>query len=236
MAQVAIPAAIMAGTAIYKKLRKPAALTPEGTAAQGNLLGNSNLLKAAGTGLLGEGADMRSAGMATFNKANADMNIPMNYYRTIAGGSRGSMQAAMAPEVGAITSAYRGAESALDRGPARGAMRDVAGADIAREKAGKISGLALATRGNAMQSLAGLAGQQQGMGLQIAGMGQQNSAMGIGALTGTTPALSQLYNGEMRRTEIASQNQAAFGKMFAQLMFQMMQAKYSGGGGGGGGA
>ena len=233
MAQVAIPAAIMAGTAIYKKLRKPAALTPEGTAAQGGLLGNSNLLKAAGTGMLGEGASMRGAGMGVFNKANADMNIPMNYYRTLAGGSRGAMSAAIAPEVGAITSAYRGAEGALDRGPARGAMRDMAGADIAREKAGKISGLAMASRGNAIQSLAGLAGQQQGMGLQMYGMGQQNSALGVGALTGTTPALSNLYSGEMRRTEIASANQAAFGKMFAQLMFQMMQAKAGSGAGGG---
>lgn len=237
MAQVAIPAAIMAGTAIYKKLRKPAALTPEGTAAQGGLLGNSNLLKAAGSGLLDQGAATRATGMATFNKANADMNIPMNYYRTLAGGSRGAMNAALAPEVGAITAAYRGAEGALDRGPARGALRDVAGADIAREKAGKISGLALSARGNAMQPLAGLAGQQQGLGLQIAGMGQQDSAMGIGALTGTTPALSTLYGGEMRRTEQASANQAAFGKFFAQLMFQMMKNKYaSGGDGGGGGA
>lgn len=237
MAQVAIPAAIMAGTAIYKKLRKPAALTPEGTAAQGGLLGNSNMLKAAGGGLLDQGAAARTAGMGVFNKANADMNIPMNYYRSIAGGSRGAMNAALAPEVGAITSAYRGAEGALDRGPLRGAARDVASVDIAREKAGKISGLALNTRGSAIQSLAGLAGQQQGMGLQMYGMGQQDSGLGIGALTGTTPALSQLYSGEMRRTEIAGQNQAAFGKMFAQLMFQMMQAKYaSGSGGGGGGA
>jgi len=238
MAQVAIPAAIMAGTAIYKKLRKPAALTPEGQAAQGGLLGNSNLLKAAGTGLLDNGAATRGAGMATFNKANADMNIPMNYYRTIAGGSRGAMTAAMAPEMGAITSAYRGAESSLDRSPMRGAMRDMASVDIAREKAGKISGLALNTRGNAVQSLAGLAGQQQGMGLQMMGIGQQDSAMGIGALTGTTPALSQLYSGEMRRTEQASANQAAFGKFFAQMMFQMMKNKYASGGGSssGGGA
>lgn len=239
MAQVAIPAAIMAGTAIYKKLRKPAALTPEGQAAQGGLLGNSNLLKAAGTGMLDEGAAQRSAGMGVFNKANADMNIPMNYYRQIAGGSRGAMTAAMAPEVGAITSAYRGAEGALDRSPLRGAARDMASVDIAREKAGKIGGLALATRGNAIQSLAGLAGQQQGMGLQMAGMGQQSSAMGIGALTGTTPALSTLYGGEMRRTEAASANQAAAGKFFAQLIFEMMKSKMAasaGGSGGGGGA
>jgi len=237
MAQVAIPAAIMAGTAIYKKLRKPAALTPEGTAAQGGLLGNSNLLKAAGSGMLDEGASTRAAGMATFNKANADMNIPMNYYRILAGGSRGAMNAALAPEVGAITAAYRGAEGALDRGPARGALRDVAGADIAREKAGKISSLAMGARGNAIQSLAGLAGQQQGMGLQMAGIGQQTSALGVGALTGATPALSQLYSGEMRRTEQASANQAAFGKFFARLMFQMMKSKFadSGGGSGGGG-
>ncbi len=164
MAQVAIPAAIMAGSAIVKKLRKPAALTPQGTQAQGNLLGNAGSLRDAGNSLLGSGAALQKTGMGAFNKANADLNIPMNYYRTIAGGSRGAMTAAMAPEMGAITSAYRGAESALDRGPARGALRDVAGADIAREKAGKISGLALNARGGAMSSLAGLAAQQQGAG------------------------------------------------------------------------
>ena len=122
MAQVAIPAAIMAGSAIVKKLRKPAALTPQGTQAQGNLLGNAGSLRDAGNSLLGSGAALQKTGMGAFNKANADLNIPMNYYRTIAGGSRGAMTAAMAPEMGAITSAYRGAESALDRGPARGAL------------------------------------------------------------------------------------------------------------------
>ncbi len=236
MAQVAIPAAIMAGSAIVKKLRKPAALTPQGTQAQGNLLGNAGSLRDAGNSLLGSGAALQKTGMGAFNKANADLNIPMNYYRTIAGGSRGAMTAAMAPEMGAITSAYRGAESALDRGPARGALRDVAGADIAREKAGKISGLALNARGGAMSSLAGLAAQQQGAGLSLMGVGQQNNALGIGALTGTTAPLSQIYSGEMRRTEIAGQNQAEAGKFFASLLFEMLKARMAAGGGGGGGS
>lgn len=109
-------------------------------------------------------------GQQLFNVGMPALNQSANYYSRLLNGSRSGMTAALAPEIGATTDVYRGAERSLERSGVRGAQRDVAKADLARDQAGKISGLMLGVRPAAAQSLGTLAGNALGAGQGYTGL------------------------------------------------------------------
>lgn len=221
------------GHMVSKKLGKAPNLTTEGTATRNQLFDSSKLLQNAGQQQLASGTALQGAGMQQFKSGDTDLNAASGYLRNLVGGSRGAMTAALGPEIGAITGAYRGAQSALDRGPATGALRDVAAADIAREKAGKISGLAMAVRPQAVSQLSQIGTARQQAGLGLVGMGQGAAGTGISALAGANSPLSTIYQGELWRTGIQAQNQAAIGQFFANLMYDMLKNRGGSGSSGG---
>ncbi len=238
MAAAALPAAItaakvggtaLAGHFLAKKLGKPPGLTPQGQQAQNGLMGNATALQGAGQGLLGAGAGMRDAGMAEFRKGAPDLDAASGYLRSLVSGSPGATAAAVAPQIGQITSIYRGAESGLDRSGVRGAARDVATAEMGREKAGRISDLVLSQRPGAVAGLAQLAQGRQQTGLNLSGQGLQATAGGIGALQAASGPLGTIYGGEARRAEQGAANQAEIGKFFANIIFDMMRGQGGGG-------
>lgn len=239
MAAAALPAAMtaakvggtaLAGHFLSKKLGKPPGLTPQGAQAQTGLFGNAAALQGAGQGLLAGGAGLQQAGMGEVRKGGADLDAASGYLRSLVSGNAGATAAAVAPQVGQITSIYRGAQSSLDRSGVRGAGRDVAEAEMGREKAGRISDLVLAQRPGAVAGLAQLAQGRQQTGLGLTGQGLQGSALGVGALQASSGPLGAIYGGEGRRAEIGAQNQAEIGRFFANIIYDMMKGQRAGAG------
>jgi hypothetical protein len=219
------------GAMVSKKMGKAPNLTAEGGATRNQLFDSSKILQNAGQQQLATGSALTSAGMRSFNAGDTDLNAASGYLRTLVGGSRGAMTAALGPEIGAITSAYRGAQSGLDRGGATGAVREMATADLAREKAGRISGLAMAVRPQAVGQLSQIGQARQSAGAGIVGMGQGATGTGISALSGANSPLSTIYQGELWRMGIQAQNQAAIGQFFANLMYEALKNRGGSSGG-----
>lgn len=238
MAQAAIPAAMTAGKVavpllgglLSKQFSKPPALTPEGQRAQQGLLSGANSLTAMGQSLAGEGADTRRAGMRGYQLGGSDLNAVSSYLRAITSGGAGAATAAMAPQIGQITSAYRGARSGLDRSGLTGASRDMADAELGRSRAEQISGLILNTRPQAVGQLAQIAQGRQAAGLNLFGMGTNLGQAGVAATGAAQGPLSTLYGGEMQRAKQGADNGAIFGKLFGDILFDLLKGGKGGGG------
>ena len=132
--------------------------SPEEQAALGGATNTANTLTTTGTQLTG-------AGMGAVNPA-------LSYYQTLLRGSRGAMANATAGPRGAITDTYRGAERGLEHSGVQGAGRDLATAELGRQKAGQIAGLTTGVQPAAAAALSDL-----GTNLTSQG-GQQSNAAG----------------------------------------------------------
>lgn len=242
MAAAALPAAMtaakvggtaLAGSLLAKKFGKPPALTPQGQAAQTGLQNVSSALTSAGTGMMGVGGDLRAGGQREIGKGGADLDVVGGYLRSLVGGGPGAAAAAAAPQVANITAAYRGARAGLQRSPLAGANRDLAEAELGRERAGAISGVILNQRPQAVQQLMQLGQGRQQTGLGEVGAGNQASGIGVGATSAAAGPLAAIYQGEGRRAEQGAENSAAIGRLFANLIFDMVRSGGNGGSGGG---
>lgn len=103
-----------------------------------------------------------------------------NYYRALIGGDRGAIDSALAPDRANIQDTYRGASRGLSM--LRGPTRDLATAELNRQKAGQLGLLPAQARANAVQQ-----GQRAGefatsTGLESASRGASlyESAAGVG--------------------------------------------------------
>lgn len=105
------------------------------------------------------------------------MQQAASYYGTLLKGNRAAMTEAVAPAIGSISDTYRGASRALDASNLRGAQKDVATGDLARQRAGSISSLFTGVQPMAADALSKIGGQ----GLAIGG----NILSGAGALYGS---------------------------------------------------
>lgn len=103
-----------------------------------------------------------------------------NYYSRLLNGDRAAMTGALTPEIGATNAVYAGANRSLDRAPA-GAGRDIARAELGRERAGKIGSLVSGVRPMAAEALTGI--------------GQNAAQMGIGATQASGGLYAQLLAG-----------------------------------------
>lgn len=138
----------------------------------------------AAAGLQRSGTNLLTAGQGLQGQAG-------NYYSTLLRGGRAAMANATAGPRAAITDVYRGAESNLERSGVRGAQRDVATAELGRERASRISSLVTGVQPGAASALAEMGGQQMGLGGQLSqaggsiygnllGQGFQNRVYGRG--------------------------------------------------------
>jgi hypothetical protein len=126
----AITQGVGAGVGIYagKKMQQAAQQrSPEEQAALGGAQGVAGQAAGMAGQLYGEGRPyLKQAG---------------NYFSTLLGGNRAAMQQAVAGPTAQLTDVYRGAERGLERSGVRGAQRQVAAGDLARDRASKIAGL-----------------------------------------------------------------------------------------------
>ena len=111
----------------------------------------------AARGLAGQGSMLTQTGMPGIRGAS-------DYWSTLLHGNRAAMSQATAAPRGAITDQYRGAERGLERSGVRGGVRDLAMAELSRDRAGKIAGLTTGVQPAAAANLAQLGTTLTGQG------------------------------------------------------------------------
>src|SRR6266571_679626 len=129
--------------------------SPEELAALTGAQGTAGALSAGGQNLLTTGAQTQAP--AT------------NYFQTLLSGNRAAQTQAVAAPRAALTDVYRGAERNLDQSGVRGAQRDVASADLGRQRAGQIGGLITGVQPGAASTLASIGQGQQALGAPMLG-------------------------------------------------------------------
>lgn len=143
-----------------------------------------------------------------------------SYYQTILGGSRSAQNQLLQPEIAQITDTYRGAERNLSRSGVRGAQRDVATAELGRDRAGHIAGL--------------IPGLRPGAAGALTQMGQTATSQGIGATSSGVGGFSSLLSGSQRGRQLQHQIGSDFGEGLGGITADIMSGVASKGGGGGG--
>jgi hypothetical protein len=112
--------------------------------------------QSAGNTLMQQGQTLTSTGLPAIQKS-------LGYYQTLLGGNRAAQALATAGPRAAITDTYRGAERNLERAGVRGAQKDVAEAELGRDRAAQVAGLTAGVQPGAaaalMQGGSGLVGQ-----------------------------------------------------------------------------
>jgi hypothetical protein len=124
---------------------------------------------AASQQLLGQGQSLMGAGMPAMKSA-------LNYYQTLLQGNRAAMAQAVAGPTAQLTDMYRGAERNLDRQGVRGGSRDLAVAELGRDRANSLAQLTTGVQPMAAGNLGSLGGSMTSMGA-----GALSSAAGIGS-------------------------------------------------------
>lgn len=158
-----VPLAVMAGGAIIShfanKSAKNAALerTPEENLSLGGAQGGA---KALTTG----GAEQLNTGANTERPAT-------NYYSTLLSGNRAAQAQATAAPAARISDIYGGAQRNLEQQGVRGATKDVATANLGRERASSLAGLVTGVQPAAAGALASIGESQQNRGASMTGAG-----------------------------------------------------------------
>lgn len=194
--------------------------SPEEQAAIAGITGAAQNLTASGQQISQLGTGLAQSGMNLQRPA-------AGYYQTLLRGSRPAMAQAVAAPTAAITETYRGAERGLERSGVRGAAKDVATADLNRQRASQIAGLTTGVQPFAAEALAGMGGQQigQGVGAATAGAGVLGQA---GNLYG-----GLLQSGTANR-QYGRQEGAQMGAGLGGLIFDLINGLGGRGGKGGG--
>lgn len=129
--------------------------------------------------LMGAGQQTTAAGVQGATTAQ-------NYYKSLLSGGRAGLTAATAPESAAALDYYKGAEGKVTN-TMRGGGRDMALAELDRQKVGQLAVLPAQARAGAAQGLVGASAPlinaganqtQQGLGAAGAGFGQATQVYG----------------------------------------------------------
>lgn len=159
------------------------------------------------------GAAMQRQGAAANTLMGAGMPLVQqsgDYYSKLLRGDRSMLRSATTPERMEISDTYRGAERSLARSGVRGAQRDYAEGELARERAGRISALAPMARAGAGAAAGNLGSSLTGQGGALLGnlvsgsLGQQQASLN-----------RDVYSGEQSRI---------LGENFGQLLTDFTKA------------
>lgn len=143
-----------------------------------------------------------------------------NYWQTLLGGNRAAMAQATAGPRAALTDVYRGAEANLDRSGIRGAQRDVAAAELGRDRAGQIARLTTGVQPAAAQGVGMIGNQLLGTGASL--------AEGAGSIWGNLLGQGQ-YNRMYGRAE-GEKSSKAIGSLIFDILSGTLGKKFGGGG------
>lgn len=200
----AIPFALKAGSMIGGSLLGKKLSGPSGaqkTAMTGAQQG-SQALTAAGTPLLAQGSALARGG-------GTDLDAAGNYYRNILS-SRTAGREALAPEMASALNFYRGAENKTKR-TLRGGSRDVALAELDRQKVGQMATMLPAARREAAEGMLDVGGTRLSGGTALTGQG-------VNALSNAAYANAQLFG---NATTLQNQEQEG-GKAWGGILYDVL--------------
>ena len=174
---------------------------------------------------------------SAFRSAAPAYDAAAAYYTPLASGSRGAMDQALAPDRAAVTDTYRGASNALNASGVRGGSRDLATAELNRDRAGRLALLAPAARANAAAALPGIAAGRTQLGAAQGGVGTALSGQSIAAQTGAAGAQSNLFAGAHQTQALLRPGQEGANSAIGGMIFDALRSQggRKGGAGGGGG-
>lgn len=153
---------------------------------------------------LGLARQQAAQGTSLFNFGMPLLKQAQDYYGRILTGDRGSISATLAPEIGAIGDVYRGAERNLTRSGVTGANRDVAEAELGRERAGKIAGLIPLARRDAASAVANLG--------QVGVSGGQSGTVNAGN------SFFNLLQGQLAQNQLGYAQSQTFGENLGKIL------------------
>jgi hypothetical protein len=171
----------------------------------------------AGSALAGMGRGLYGTGTGMVRQGQTTLAQPTSYYQKLLGGNRALASQAVAAPRTQISDVYRGAERNLEQSGVRGASRDVAKGEIARQRAGQISSLITGVQPGAAGALTSIGENQttQGAGIAGQGVGATGAAGGLfSGLLGQGTANRQYARGEGEK----------FGSGFGGLIFDILNA------------
>jgi hypothetical protein len=140
-----------------------------GRKAQSSAMQRSPEERQALAGAQGVATNLQQTGGGLIQQGQQTLAQPTNYWSRLLGGNRASMAQATAAPRAAISDVYTGAERNLERSGVRGAARDVASAELGRERAGKIAGLTTGVQPGAAAQLGEIGSEYLGRGAPMLG-------------------------------------------------------------------
>lgn len=128
--------------------------------------------------------EIMSFGKGQIAASGPALNKAMQYYMQVAGGNRGQIGSAIAPDIAGVTESSRGAQRGIEAQIGAGPQRDREIAELQRQKSGQIGMMPMLARQGGMQGLERLGGAaaQRGAGAMTAAAGAN---MGAGSLLNT---------------------------------------------------
>lgn len=148
-----------------------------------------------------------------------------SYLSPILQGSRGAVNQALAPDLAAITETYRGAGKSLEQSGLRGGTRDLAMAELNRDKAGKLALLPTQARAGAASGLMDVGQGRAQIGATQAGTAGNLFGQATSAKQGATGAYGTLFGGAQRQSEQLQEKNAGAGGAIGSMIFDAVKSK-----------
>ncbi len=184
--------------------------------------------QAALTGAQGTAGALSQTGQGLVTAGQATQAPATNYFTSLLQGNRAQQSQAIAAPRAALTDVYRGAEQNLTHSGIRGPQRDLASAELGRQRAGQIGGLVTGVQPAAASALTQIGQTQTGQGAPM--LGQAGSI--YSGLLGQGARNREYARGEGEKAG------AGYGGLIFDLLRQTQRGRSTGGGyptGGGGG-
>lgn len=193
-------------------------------------------LGAATTGLQSSAAELsRGAGQSdalgnaflgdarqTLQKSAGTFGQVGSYASPLLSGSRGAIDSVLAPERSAITDTYRGAERSLDS--MRGGTRDLAVAELNRDRAGRLALLPGQARTAAAQTMMGVGSGQAGVGGAQASTGVGLMGQGLQGRAGAAGAYGSLFGNANNNAALRAPSDAAGSSGIGSMIFDALKS------------
>lgn len=219
MAAAAVPAISLGAQFFANRGANKRAQAATSAATTGLQTSGANLTQA-GNQLAGQAGGFLGDSRSTLQSAGQAYGQAGSYFSPLLSGSRGAMDQALAPDRAAITDTYRGASNALSG--MRGGQRDLAQAELNRDRAGRLSLLAPTARAGAAQGMLQVGQGRTGVGGTQGGIGTSLAGQSVAAHGGATSPYSSLYQGaqqqDLARQHYANQSGSAIGSMIFDAM------------------
>lgn len=227
MAAAAVPAISM-GAQYFMNRGKNKKIAAAQTAGTTGLQDSSSDLSKFGDKIGDSAGSFLGGAQKQFGAANNTLDQAGNYFSPLLRGGRAAIDQSLAPDRAAVTETYRGAGKAIEQSGMRGGTRDLANAELNRDKAGKLALLAPAARANAAGAMVQLGGAQGSLAAAQAGAGSSLFNSASAAKAGSNTGYGTLLNSADRREANQDYYANQSGSSIGSMIFDAMKSKKGG--------